>query len=63
MQTKTLAELVKENIDEAIANGYDLTGYTDEELAGDLIAYAIDLQDEDYYEVTKAVKEWRQHNA
>ena len=55
----TILDLVKANVASAIENGYSFADFTDEELAGDLTAYAADLEGESFEDVLAAVKAMR----
>ena len=56
---KMLIDKIRENIEAARENQYDLSNYSDEELAGDLIAYAADVEGETFENILAAVKEYR----
>ena len=53
---RTTMDLVKENIKSALEGGFEFENYTDEDLAGDLCAYAADLEDKTFEQVLQAVK-------
>lgn len=52
----SVVNMVRENIKNAIENDYDCGDYTDEELAGDLHAYAADLENKTFESILQAVK-------
>jgi len=54
--TSTIIKYVRDNITDAIDNGYNFNDYTDEDLAGDLIAYAENMENKTFEEVLAAVK-------
>jgi hypothetical protein len=54
-----LFKIVADNIEEALKNGYNFDDYTDEELAGDLSAYAEDCSNYSIEYLTAAVHKWR----
>jgi hypothetical protein len=54
---------VRDNIQAAKDGDYDMSGYTDEDLAGDLSAFASDLEKENYEDILAAVKELRHGSA
>jgi predicted house-cleaning noncanonical NTP pyrophosphatase (MazG superfamily) len=56
METSTIIKQVRDNILEALSNDYDFSSYTDEELAGDLHAYAEDLENKTFEQILQAVK-------
>jgi hypothetical protein len=58
----TLIERIRSAINEAGENGYDTNTYTDDELACDLLAYEVSVENETYEAVLKAVKEVRHHD-
>ena len=60
--TDELRKKVDENIKEAHLNDYSFDNYDDEDLAGDMQAYAENCEDETYDDILAAVKEWREKN-
>lgn len=56
VDTNTVIKQVRDNIQEALANDYKFDTYTDEELAGDLHAYAEDLENKSFEQILQAVK-------
>lgn len=57
--TPELVLLVRQAIQAAMDGDYDVSKYTNEELAGDLIAYEYTVETESYEDVLEAVKEVR----
>jgi hypothetical protein len=51
-----LIQQVRENILSALEGGHEFDNYTDEELAGDLHAYAEDLENKTFEQILQAVK-------
>jgi hypothetical protein len=56
-----LFKIVADNIEAALANGYNIDDYTDDELAGDLSAYAEDCEIYSVEYLTAAVHRWRKN--
>jgi hypothetical protein len=55
-ETSTIIKYVRDNILDALENDFSFDDYTDEELAGDLIAYAENMENKTFEEVLAAVK-------
>jgi hypothetical protein len=56
---KTLDQRVIDALQAAKDNDYNMFDYSDEELAGDLIAYEEDVENEDFADVLESVKRVR----
>jgi hypothetical protein len=56
---KTLDQRVTDALQAAKDNDYNMFDYSDEELAGDLIAYEEDVENEDFADVLESVKRVR----
>jgi hypothetical protein len=56
VDTSTVIKQVRDNIQAALEGGHKFDDYTDEELAGDLHAYAEDLENKTYEQILSAVK-------
>jgi repressor of nif and glnA expression len=54
--TNTVIKMVRDNINSALEGGYNFDNYTDEDLAGDLVAYAADLENKTFEQILQAVK-------
>jgi hypothetical protein len=54
--TSTVIKLIRDNIQTALEGGYTFDDYTDEDLAGDLVAYAEDLENKTFEQILHAVK-------
>ena len=54
--TPQLVKLVRDAIAAAAENDYDMSGYSDEDLAGDLAAYEHTVETESYEDILEAVK-------
>jgi hypothetical protein len=54
--TPQLVLLVRQAIAAAVDNDYDVTTYSDEDLAGDLAAYEYTVEAEAYEDILEAVK-------
>jgi hypothetical protein len=54
--TSTIIKEVRDNILTALEGGYTFDNYTDEDLAGDLCAYAEDMENKTFEQVLQAVK-------
>jgi hypothetical protein len=59
----SLKEIVFENLDHALENGYfepgeQLHGATSEEIAGDMIAYAEDVEDYEKADLLPHIEKW-----
>jgi hypothetical protein len=52
----TVLKEVRDNINSALEGGFIFDDYTDEDLAGDLIAYAEDMENKTFEQVLQAVK-------
>jgi hypothetical protein len=59
--SEELMKKISDNIKDASDNEYNIDDYTDEELAGDLLAYAEDCENETYEDILATVKEWRKN--
>jgi phage shock protein A len=56
---KKLDDRVREALQAAKDNDYDMSDYNDEELAGDLLAYEADVEEETFEDVLASVKKVR----
>lgn len=54
--TPELVKLVREAIQAAADNDYDISRHSDEDLAGDLAAYEYTVENETYEDILEAVK-------
>jgi hypothetical protein len=59
---EVLFKIVADNLEASIENEYNMDSYTDEELAGDLLAYAEDCSEYSIEYLTAAVHKWRKKN-
>lgn len=59
MSNPTLVALVAEAYGNAMENDYDLSTWTDEEIAGDMAAYDADIENYEYEDILEAVIEFR----
>lgn len=62
MFESSLLSCVTEDMNHAIENGYTFNDYSDEDLAGDLMAYSDEYENSTFEDVLEAVKEWRNIN-
>lgn len=56
--SQALAFTVAHNLNDAIENGYSFSGWTPEEIAADLVAFAADLEEHDAADLVPHVNAW-----
>lgn len=53
-----LEKRVHSNLDDALENGYDVSGWEIEEILVDLFCFAADLEDEDIHDLRPHIESW-----
>lgn len=56
--TTDLEKLVHENLDNALENGYDLTGWLPREIAEDITECCADLEDRKHDDLIPHIESW-----
>jgi hypothetical protein len=59
METKSLLDRVRENIKEAIEGDCDFSDLTNEEIAVEMLAYAENVENENFIDIIEAVRQVR----